>query len=787
MNLPYIVSINSLIRVGLPMLTVSMITALPAVGQLPDPVAHWTFDEGIENYALDTAIDNANGNNGIWQNSNTDGLEYAAGQIGGAVRLRGDENDFFEIPSIPQIDGIEPTPFGPTVLGVGITFSAWINIDQDTPAVNKGILVSRDVTDETLAGFESGQNWGFNWAGGDQIDFRVSGNPGGTASNPDSIGRDQWHHVAMVWGNVDDSTSNIPPSQIIYVDGVRQDNSIPDTGVFKLVTSGAWLIGNDNCCAEREFEGLIDDVAIFAEALTDSDIALLHGNGAAGIDAAEVSTGIILPGDVDGGGVSITDFQIIRDNMGLEVNARSSGDLNGNRRVDLGDFRVWLNEAPPALAAEALASMSVTVPEPASVQLLLAATLFFLGRRRDSDQRTQSQQFPRNMQNSPAAEILQQMIPGWNFRRAIPVLLTVLLTMVTFLPGLSRAQDLVLRVDRETGAMQLTGASATVVDLAGYSVVSSFGTLDPGSGNFTGLRVIDSNWVLAGVPSATSIAELVESGDPTVATEVDNSLVFDLGNLYDPSTAIANGGFGFNVEDGDLTLTYADLNLPASAVGLVEYVGDSDRNTLVLTVDTGTGEASIENESSFDQDLIGYSIVAGTSGILNTNLSTFTGLRDDPGGSSFQPPAVLTGDALSELDPTVDQNVAGISIDAGQSYDLGVIGDVSGNLGDLVDNLNFSFLLAGESELNRTGFVRYSSPGGGDFDGDGDVDGADFLAWQRGESPDPLSATDLQNWEASYGGGSSIAAATAAVPEPSSSVLVLIVLVGGALARNRVS
>jgi hypothetical protein len=37
-----------------------------------------------------------------------------------------------------------------------------------------------------------------------------------------------------------------------------------------------------------------------------------------------------------------------------------------------------------------------------------------------------------------------------------------------------------------------------------------------------------------------------------------------------------------------------------------------------------------------------------------------------------------------------------------------------------------------------------------DFDVDGDVDGRDFLAWQRGESPNPLGASDLADWQASY-------------------------------------
>jgi hypothetical protein len=59
----------------------------------------------------------------------------------------------------------------------------------------------------------------------------------------------------------------------------------------------------------------------------------------------------------------------------------------------------------------------------------------------------------------------------------------------------------------------------------------------------------------------------------------------------------------------------------------------------------------------------------------------------------------------------------------------------------------------------------------GDFDGDGDVDGRDFLAWQRGSSPTPLSASDLADWQANFGTGA--LAATTAVPEPSCLALLL--------------
>jgi hypothetical protein len=39
----------------------------------------------------------------------------------------------------------------------------------------------------------------------------------------------------------------------------------------------------------------------------------------------------------------------------------------------------------------------------------------------------------------------------------------------------------------------------------------------------------------------------------------------------------------------------------------------------------------------------------------------------------------------------------------------------------------------------------------GDFNGDRAVDGADFLDWQRGESPNSGSASDLSDWQANFG------------------------------------
>ncbi|MCA9238225.1 MAG: PEP-CTERM sorting domain-containing protein [Planctomycetales bacterium] len=59
----------------------------------------------------------------------------------------------------------------------------------------------------------------------------------------------------------------------------------------------------------------------------------------------------------------------------------------------------------------------------------------------------------------------------------------------------------------------------------------------------------------------------------------------------------------------------------------------------------------------------------------------------------------------------------------------------------------------------------------GDFDEDGDVDGADFLIWQRGGSPLPGSVDDLQAWQANFG---TTAPLIAAAPEPGAIGLILL-------------
>src|SRR5690606_22350888 len=106
----------------------------------------------------------------------------------------------------------------------------------------------------------------------------------------------------------------------------------------------------------------------------------------------------------------------------------------------------------------------------------------------------------------------------------------------------------------------------------------------------------------------------------------------------------------------------------------------------------------------------------------------------------------------------------------------------------IVSRLGFATDTGGESRgfngLGQLAFAAYFADGtagvfvastatlASDFDHDGDVDGRDFLAWQR----DP-SVGDLADWQANYG-NSALTSASVVVPEPAS-----LLLAGGAERR----
>ncbi len=113
------------------------------------------------------------------------------------------------------------------------------------------------------------------------------------------------------------------------------------------------------------------------------------------------------------------------------------------------------------------------------------------------------------------------------------------------------------------------------------------------------------------------------------------------------------------------------------------------------------------------------------------------------------------------------------------------VSDIRGTAIDL-RMLNYSFVILEESGTAATFAVDniyWDAPVAtlpGDFDGDGDVDGRDLLAWQRN-----LSLGNLADWQLNYGTNALNAAeAVTAVPEPSSLLLLVSVFAVAAGGRR---
>ncbi|RIK69716.1 MAG: hypothetical protein DCC67_21125 [Planctomycetota bacterium] len=96
--------------------------------------------------------------------------------------------------------------------------------------------------------------------------------------------------------------------------------------------------------------------------------------------------------------------------------------------------------------------------------------------------------------------------------------------------------------------------------------------------------------------------------------------------------------------------------------------------------------------------------------------------------------------------------------------------------------------LAGSGQMSAffDDFVLQLAGAPGDYSGDGVVDGRDFLVWQRGGSPSPLSTADLNTWKAAFPGGPAVPS-VAGVPEPAALGLALCGLLAVGLRRRQMA
>ena len=230
--------------------------------------------------------------------------------------------------------------------------------------------------------------------------------------------------------------------------------------------------------------------------------------------------------------------------------------------------------------------------------------------------------------------------------------------------------------------------------------------------------------------------------------------VADIGqDAFEEISILVNGGnFGWDLEEGNSVPLNPSLEDPIAV-----YNHGSDRP--VIPGATG-GRAITVGE------VVRGSSVPGLNGLLLSG--------DFPSGAALYidvsagPPAQRSGvDPFVEL-IFVDVDGSGQAVDLLELVDQNVTGTPNRT------DLRWSYNADGRVFVTnkQDGIIReIVAIQPGDFDFDLDVDSFDFLAWQRGESPLPFSASDLATWEANFGESFPLTSSTQTVPEPGSAVL----------------
>lgn len=271
--------------------------------------------------------------------------------------------------------------------------------------------------------------------------------------------------------------------------------------------------------------------------------------------------------------------------------------------------------------------------------------------------------------------------------------------------------------------------------------------------------------------------------------------------LFAGGSTIAGPGVLDNRSElsGTGTIEAAVNNLPG---GNIDAINDALTFTAVVTNSPGGQINAINSTLDFQADLT-------NNGELNLINSTILGsvVGGASGTASFVGDNSVSGNLTMASGDSLSIRLGGTA--PGQFDSLAVGGDaaLAGSLSvsltggfSLAPSLTFTIvdvggsLTGGFNGLAEGGLVgnfggtnlviTYAGGDGndvallsalpGDFDIDGDVDGTDFLKWQRGESPRPLTAADLADWEANHGADpGAISASSTAVPEPATWIALL--------------
>ncbi len=223
-----------------------------AINGLPSgAVLLFTFDRGSftqlngKSYVKDLS---GHGNHGF-----VSGTETVDGRVGTGLSFKG-KNDYVEC---KYSDSFNPT--------TALTICAWIKVRQ----WRKGYIVSNE-------DWRDGGSYGYVLRADEQnpgkMEFVIGdGGKWHHAKSDERLDLNQWHHIACRYDN---------KSLVMFVDGDK-GRPLPVEGPVSPATVNL-RIGCGNWDTDRDFDGIIDELAIFARALSDKEVQAVYEMGVKG-------------------------------------------------------------------------------------------------------------------------------------------------------------------------------------------------------------------------------------------------------------------------------------------------------------------------------------------------------------------------------------------------------------------------------------------------------------------------------------------------------------------------
>jgi hypothetical protein len=578
------------------------------------------------------------------------------------------------------------------------------------------------------------------------------------------------------------------------------------------LAAGGGTISFGNVYRKNRFQ----DLQLNLTLADDSVISMIPTYNGAPIDPSDFNAD---------GSITLADFQILMTNMHTDIStftqgqAHTSGDATGDRAVNFADFTTFRTAYDLANGAGAFAQMASQIPEPASLGMLAIAGAF-------------AAKFARRRRLAAAAAVAMCCLVASSAQAQ-----TLLKVDVDARAGDSTAGPPGDNTVSGFGSFTLTPAttgaqpsSTGVVNGYTISVLAVNAAGDPQPGIDDRDRATpttaptlnqlydDFIFTAAGVGAGGGIDLTVSGGTLMPNTPYSFSLyAFDTGstgvgrtadwldgnrnNIRSFSTSFAGGTSpttdeqyrftGVAMTDGSGQLFVRGRNttpLSGTTINPGVFVNGFEVNPftgLTLEVNSTTGAVRLLNEQSAPIELSYYEIRSATGALNPAGWSSLDDAEGgDPLGTGWDEAGGSSANVLSEGNLTGSLTLAasGGSASLGSSFSVGGMQDLS-----------FSYAAPGAATL-QGGFVKFVTGGAGDadFDNDSDVDGNDFLIWQRGVGVGNSNATgdannsgtvdgaDLAVWRSEFGPAS--VAAVGAVPEPGSAALLVLAGFGGVMA-----